>query len=531
MQNLTTSLSDKKEVIVTWGTQSFYLWLRGTTLPTLVFLLALIPWLQTFVDKDRNLVIPQSALRSIFLTFGLFLISMAVTPETWPGVMYLCLTGVGMLCLLWGGSRLIPIEDLLFPTARQILGNFFATTRLFFYAIPPSLLLLSGFILHLGVTSLLSNVFFGRIPQDTESTLTLMRAMELVSGKTVPVLASWESWIPRCHVYLLALGVWLGSPWILNPIIGALTQTAIYLAAREIYDDKTARVAALLYLLSPLGYLMSSQFISHVPTLFIFCVLIYFYARALKGRGAVSTVGALTCFGLLILFRPLTALGLTVPFTLVALVRTLISRPRPHVGLTAGMLAMSLALVYLGSVTHARHGSAFLFADDLPVLKTLQSGVKIKEPVTSVQDYEKEKALSHLATMNLFLFQWPLPSLIFVLLLFLLGSSRQFDYLLGASFVTLSLAAAFHPLPRLAFGPYLVYESVGAILILTARGMMTTQTHLAYRFRRRLGTPAARSLLALGVLFLLALSLKYTYPPLINYFHGAAFGFRARALF
>lgn len=50
---------------------------------------------------------------------------------------------------------------------------------------------------------------------------------------------------------LLTPGVWLGAPWLVNPLLGADLAVATGALGRELVDEQTGRVASLLALTSP----------------------------------------------------------------------------------------------------------------------------------------------------------------------------------------------------------------------------------------------------------------------------------------
>ena len=141
----------------------------------------------------------------------------------------------------------------------------------------------------------------------------------------------WYSQYPPGHPLLLALGVLVRAPWIVNPLLGGFTVVVIYLLGRELYDEPTARLATLLSSLSPFLIFMSSEYMSHSSALLFTCLFLLFFARSARNESMTSAVRtsqfairnsllAGLCLGMVLLIRPFTALLIAVPFVVAALV-------------------------------------------------------------------------------------------------------------------------------------------------------------------------------------------------------------------
>jgi hypothetical protein len=66
---------------------------------------------------------------------------------------------------------------------------------------------------------------------------------------------------------ILALGVLLGIPWLVNPVLAGFNVLLTFLLIREIYDRRTARMAVLLLCISPWHVFMAMNFMAHTFTL------------------------------------------------------------------------------------------------------------------------------------------------------------------------------------------------------------------------------------------------------------------------
>src|SRR3990172_2430056 len=62
---------------------------------------------------------------------------------------------------------------------------------------------------------------------------------------------------------LLSIGIILGVPWLINPLLGAISVLIISLIGKELFGKETSRFAPLLCLVSPFYLFISSTYLSH----------------------------------------------------------------------------------------------------------------------------------------------------------------------------------------------------------------------------------------------------------------------------
>lgn len=178
------------------------------------------------------------------------------------------------------------------------------------------------------LAAVLSSVVFGRMPHVQDSVAQLFQARIFAHGRLwmpSPPLheffdyahvisdGRWYAQYPPGHSLLLVPGIWLGAPWLVNPVLGGLSVLGIFLLAREAFGRAAARSAVVLAVLSPFLVLMASEFMAHVSGLFAVTWFLLYALRALR-TGSRRDAGIGGAFLLLaVLVRPYTAFACALP--------------------------------------------------------------------------------------------------------------------------------------------------------------------------------------------------------------------------
>lgn len=293
----------------------------------------------------------------------------------------------------------------------------------------------------------------------------------------------WYSQYPPGHPALLALGVLFGAPWIVNPILGALTIVCIYLLAQELYGGKIAKLSAVLAAGSSFFLLMSSEFTSHTSTLFfVTLAFLSFVWMVRKKRPFLSSVVCGVSLGIALLCRPYTTVWLCVPMGIAALiVRKELSYRHVLIGAIPVLMACLAFLAY----NYATTGNPLLFGYIARYGKGHYPGFHL-EPGgerfhTVAQGFKY--VLGNLNALNYYLFEWPIPSLCFLCIFIAYGKKRLFEWLLIGWIGALLIGHFFYYFNRLAFGPRFVYEALPVLVLLTSRGIVLSIQFLASRWQ------------------------------------------------
>lgn len=202
-------------------------------------------------------------------------------------------------------------------------------TRRFNYE-PKTILLLITLAV-LAVTVYIAGDVLQRIPHVQDSITYLFQAEILSRGKLwadappLPAFFDHEFLIVQSGRWfgqyapgfpaLLAVGVLLNQPWLVNPILATLTIPLLYLLGKVMYGRSTGIIAAFLALASPFFLFMSGSMMSHPAELFWTVLFITAWAVALKS-GSPRRWALLAGFalGMIVLTRQVTAVAVGLPF-------------------------------------------------------------------------------------------------------------------------------------------------------------------------------------------------------------------------
>ncbi|MEK7326100.1 MAG: glycosyltransferase family 39 protein, partial [Chloroflexota bacterium] len=272
---------------------------------------------------------------------------------------------------------------------------------------------------------------------------------------------------PFGHPLVLALGVRVGAVWLIPPLLGAACVTLMFAIGRRVYNARTALLAALMMAASPFFLMNASSFMSHNTAVFYILASLLFLACARK-RPVLYPVISGVFFGLVFNTRPLTATALALPFGAM-LLSLLLPRGQRASG------AKQIGAFVLGGLLML--GAYWLY--NLGTNGTLQGGYEAGGDVGQVVGFGGQNTvangmqndLTQLAFFSLVLNGWPrYIGLMFVLLPFILGTRRTWDWFMLACAVSVMGVYTLYLENGVAYGPRYWYESIPFLMILAARG-------------------------------------------------------------
>jgi hypothetical protein len=155
----------------------------------------------------------------------------------------------------------------------------------------------------------------------------------------------WFCPVPPGWPAMLALGVFLGGAWLVNPILGGLNILLAYLILQELYSLRIARWCILLLCLSPWYVFMAMNFLTHTFTLSCALGAACLLLRSRRTGQWIPALAAGMAIGMGSLIRPLD--GLIVAVLLGALAIGL-GGPRLNM---PGLVALAAGTVLIGAIT------------------------------------------------------------------------------------------------------------------------------------------------------------------------------------
>ena len=293
----------------------------------------------------------------------------------------------------------------------------------------------------------------------------------------------WYTVYPPGYPAILALGVIFNISWLVNPFLGALTIVCIYLLAKELYGNGIAKLSAVMACASGFFLFMSSEFASHTSTLlFVTLAFLSFVWMIKKKRPLLSAVVCGASLGIALLCRPYTTFWICVPMGIAALIaRKKLSLRHILIGAIPLLIACLAFFAYNYTTTghplllgyiqmHGKnHYPGFHQEPWGPRIHTVTQGFKY--------------TFENLNALNYYLFEWPMPALLFVCVFLAYGKKRFWEWLLVGWIVTLLVGHFFYFFNQLDFGPRFVYESLPALIILTSQGLTLSVQFITSRWK------------------------------------------------
>jgi hypothetical protein len=306
--------------------------------------------------------------------------------------------------------------------------------------------------------------------------------------------ANWYSIFPPGWPAILAFGVLLGVPWLINPILASLNVLLAYKLLQKIFTKKNAFIALFLIVTSPWYIFMGMNFMSH--TFALTCALIASLALVNAERSG-KTIWGLLCgvaVGILSLVRPLDGLILAVLVGLWSVFSVVRRRLKTSIVLSfivGTVVSGAIILPYNMQITS--HPARFPLTDYYkkyfgPKINALGFGPERglgwaidPFPGHSPIDAMVNANLNTFA-INIELFGWSSGSLIIIIFLLFSRKMRKIDYLMFMIILALATTYSlywFSGGPD--FGARYWYLMLAPLIVLTVRGIQVLQDYFDFR--------------------------------------------------
>lgn len=203
-------------------------------------------------------------------------------------------------CLLW--RRLcvaLPVRDQWDVAAGAIVLAAFAFTiwiALAEYQAQPHILDASAYFFQAKIFA------SGRLSVPVPANLPAFQGPFMVADQ-----GRWFAQYPPATSALLAIGLLVHAPWLVEPLLGAAALWGVYQLGRLMFSRGTALLAVLLGALSPLYLYLAASYLSHTIALFFGVYFLLFFLRFDQNHRQRDLILAAVCAGGMFLTREFSA--------------------------------------------------------------------------------------------------------------------------------------------------------------------------------------------------------------------------------
>jgi len=317
---------------------------------------------------------------------------------------------------------------------------------------------------------------------------------------------------------LLAPGLAIGVPGLMNPLYSALTVPAIFLTLRELAGRRCALIGVLVFLAAPMMQFTAATQLSHTSCVFALAWMTYLTVRV--HRGDLSWwlhFGIATAFSVAFFIRPASAVGIGAPLLVVwaAAIATANAEQRRGAILAFAGPALLFALAFLavnaaqnGNITYVSYKRAGDYAREngfhFAAWTSLPDGWTPSFGFGPL-DLALARTGIALTRVNFALFGWPCA---FVFLPFA-GWKSQRSWILWMMVIGFAVVHCYVRSPGIdTFGPVHFAEMALPIIMLTALGI----DRLTNALRSMSSSPVAARL-PLALYFGLVTAAMFGYMP------------------
>ncbi len=392
---------------------------------------------------------------------------------------------------LWAATLLVvvPIALLALVVTRGAAAHGLARAGRRVMAVPRLHFLVGCGLLAAGEAAAVALFCFARQPQSIDAWGQWFQARILLGGSLVapppPSVAhfatlhmefgprGWFSQFPPLHPALLALGMACGAAWLVTPLLYALLPAAVFALGRTSGDERVARVAAGLTLLSPFAIALAASSMNHLPAALLIASGLAAVPGVVDGRPrAAAILGAVT--GLCLGVRPadgavLAAIGLV---AVAAGMRRAGAWRAVAPAALAGLVGLVPTLLYNAATTGdaLRYTYSAVWGADLRL--GLGHAGPWGEPLTFTRALGRLGLDGH--QMNVYLLEWPIPVMGLVAAGLWMRRGHLGVGLRTSAAYVLGLAALlfFYFHRDTMYGPRLLFSAAPALLVLTANALV-----------------------------------------------------------
>lgn len=293
---------------------------------------------------------------------------------------------------------------------------------------------------------------------------------------TAPVFdrGAWFSQYPVGGPAVIALGVLVGAPWLVNPVLLAVTAVLLHRALARVADEFVARAAAILFVASPMVLVMAGSQMNHVATLAFATLALWAVlewdvaATSMRQLQTAAVTGV--ALGLIALVRPLDAALVGACVAGFQALRAW-SEPSRWRSLVVQCVAGAVPVAVLLWANARTTGSPLLFGYE--ALNGAGHGLGFHVDPTGDEHTPLRGLIltsGYLMRLSLYLFEWPLPGVLVIAAgLAALRQPTRRDVLLAALLASFLVGYAAYWFDGFFAGPRFLFTAVPAFVYFAVR--------------------------------------------------------------
>jgi hypothetical protein len=325
---------------------------------------------------------------------------------------------------------------------------------------------------------------------------------------------------------LMAPGVWMGAPGLMNPLMSSLTVPPLFRAIDSFVGPRWARAGVLLFLSSPFLQVAAATLLSHTSCLMALTWCLWMYVRATSARASVRDhAGFALAFAVAFCIRPQSGVPIGLPLLAAwaLTVARLERRRRVRAVLAFAVPSVAIAALFLGSLW-AQNGSPWRVGYSRYAEYMLENNFRFTTyrsiDLTTVPGYDFSelglavaRTAAGLFRLNADLFGWPSSMALLVFAVPLFATRIRILWAMFASYLLLQFFQRDWGIDT--FGPVHAFEIALPVIVLTIAGVKNLSDRMIWQGAgHALGPGASWSAFAPSLLAALIVTAWLGFVPL-----------------
>ncbi|MCE1246421.1 MAG: glycosyltransferase family 39 protein [Firmicutes bacterium] len=317
---------------------------------------------------------------------------------------------------------------------------------------------------------------------------------------------------------LMVPGMLFHIPWLINPILGALAIAAAFLAGREIYDEGTGILAALILLFTPMFVLNSLSLFPHTSHILFLMIFTALFFRTIKKSGtSIHAFFAGTALGMMLLIRPAESVFVAFSFFIYGLLQ-FFDKNQDKKQLFSKYLVMicgfAIPAGFLLYANKAQTGSP----------TTLAFSMYDTEEKWGFGNYghNSGRGFWNFLTNSTRLFIWLVVFTIELAIISLFEKRKENFFLFSIIILVTGFYYFYYSLGNVEYGPRYFFIFMGLLIFMAVRGLFLADNWFKNRFKALQNAPLIETGILLTIIFMVVSVFPPVFREAISYTHSNA---------